>query len=182
MTTMAERIKWLRKEKARITLEELAKKVGISRATAQRYEAGIITNIPSDKIELLAEALETSPGFIMGWENDPDKYRLDNRFGLLLKKERQKSKMTRAEFAKEIGLTEETLERYENGTVIPGINVALPIMFQLGISSEEYDPVAKMPQETQDKQIIRLLSGLSDLSKAKALAYIQGLIDSEDNK
>ena len=182
METKAERLKWLRKYRSRITLEELAKKVGLSKATVQRYENGIITNIPSDKIELLAEALETSPGFIMGWENDPDKYRLDNRFGILLKKEREKSKMTRAEFAKEIGLTEETLERYENGTVIPGINVAFPIMFQLGISAEEYDPVATMPHETQNEQIIRLFSGLSDLQKVRAIAYIQGMLDSEDKQ
>lgn len=182
METTAERLKWLRKYRKRITLEDLAKKVGISKATVQRYENGIITNIPSDKIELLAEALDTSPGFIMGWENDPDKYRLDNRFGRLLKKERESRGMTRAQFAEEIGLTEETLERYENGTVIPGINVAFPIAFLLGISAEQYDPMAKLPNETQDDQIIRLLSGLSDFSKAKAIAYIQGLKDREGNQ
>ena len=99
MNTTAERLKWLRKDRRRITLEELAKKVGISKATVQRYENGIITNIPSDKIELLAEALETTPGFIMGWESDPDKYRLDNRFGVILRNERKRLKMTEDEFS-----------------------------------------------------------------------------------
>ena len=61
-----------------MTLEELANKVGISRQTIQRYESGVISNIPSDKIEKLAEALECSTAFLMGWDqkdqlNEKDK-------------------------------------------------------------------------------------------------------------
>lgn len=50
------------------TLEELAKQVGTSKQTIQRYETGVISNIPSDKIEAIANALGVSPAFIMGWE------------------------------------------------------------------------------------------------------------------
>ena len=50
------------------TLEELAKKIGTSKQTIQRYETGIISNIPSDKIEALAHALRTTPAYLMGWE------------------------------------------------------------------------------------------------------------------
>lgn len=52
------------------TLEDLAKKVGTSKQTIQRYETGVIANIPSDRIELLANALQTTPAFLMGWESD----------------------------------------------------------------------------------------------------------------
>lgn len=56
------------------TLEDVAKKVKTSKQTIQRYESGIIQNIPSDKIELLAKALETTPAYLMGWEdNEPFK-------------------------------------------------------------------------------------------------------------
>lgn len=51
-----------------MTLEEVAIKVGVTRATIQKYENGIISNIPSDKIELLAKALQTTPAYLMGWE------------------------------------------------------------------------------------------------------------------
>lgn len=51
-----------------MTLEEVAKMVGISRQTMSRYENGIIGNIPSDKIERMAKAMRVSPGVIMGWE------------------------------------------------------------------------------------------------------------------
>ena len=53
-----------------LTLEDVAKVVGVTRATIQKYENGIISNIPSDKIEALAKALKTTPSYLMGWEND----------------------------------------------------------------------------------------------------------------
>ncbi len=54
-----------------MTLEEVAKIVGVTRQTILKYENGIISNIPSDKIELLAQALHTSPAYLMGWADDP---------------------------------------------------------------------------------------------------------------
>lgn len=48
-----------------LTLEEVAKIVGVSRQTIQRYESGVIASIPSDRIEKLAQALSTTPAFIM---------------------------------------------------------------------------------------------------------------------
>ena len=52
------------------TLEELARKVETSRQTIQRYESGVILNIPSDKIEKIAIALDTTPAYLMGWEDE----------------------------------------------------------------------------------------------------------------
>lgn len=55
-----------------LTLEEVSKIVGVTRATIQKYENGIISNIPSDKIELLARALHTTPAYLMGWEGNDE--------------------------------------------------------------------------------------------------------------
>ena len=55
---------------AQMTLEDLAKKVGVSRQTIQRYESGVISNVPSDKIEKLAIALKTTPAHLMGWDTE----------------------------------------------------------------------------------------------------------------
>lgn len=57
----------LRRKQLGMTLEEVAAKVGVSRQTMSRYETGVIGNIPSDKIEKLALALETTPAYLMGW-------------------------------------------------------------------------------------------------------------------
>ena len=55
------------------TLDEVAAKVGVSRQTIQRYESGVISNIPSDNIEKLAAALDTTPAALMGWAGPPPK-------------------------------------------------------------------------------------------------------------
>lgn len=57
-----------RRKELGLTLEEVAKHVGITRQTAQKYESGIVANIPSDKVEKLAEVLQTTPAFLMGWD------------------------------------------------------------------------------------------------------------------
>lgn len=53
-----------------LTLEEVARQVGLSRQTMSRYETGVIGNIPSDKIELLAKTLHTTPSCLMGWDKE----------------------------------------------------------------------------------------------------------------
>lgn len=62
------------RQKAGLTLDEVAKKVGVSRQTIHRYETGIINNIPSDNIEKIALALGTTPAELMGWETTPSKF------------------------------------------------------------------------------------------------------------
>lgn len=51
-----------------LTLDDVSKLLSISKPTLQRYESGVISNIPSDKIEKLASILETTPAALMGWE------------------------------------------------------------------------------------------------------------------
>lgn len=66
---IGKRIKELRRSK-RMTLEELAEIIGTSKQTINRYENGIITNIPAEKIVALANALETTPQNLMGWSEN----------------------------------------------------------------------------------------------------------------
>ena len=70
MAVINEKIKEAR-ARSGLTFEEVAARVGVSKQTIHKYETGIISNIPSDKIELLAKALGTSPSFLMGWESSP---------------------------------------------------------------------------------------------------------------
>ena len=52
-----------------LTLEEVAKKLNTSKPTIQRYESGVIDNVPFDKVEQLAEILQTTPSWLLGWED-----------------------------------------------------------------------------------------------------------------
>lgn len=53
-----------------LSLQEVADKLGISKVTVSRYETLDITNIPSDKIEGMAKLYNTTPAYLMGWEED----------------------------------------------------------------------------------------------------------------
>lgn len=72
-----------------LTLEEVSKQLNVSKPTLQRYESGVISNIPADKIEKLADLLETTPAYLMGWntdQNETNKISLTNDELDLLKK------------------------------------------------------------------------------------------------
>ena len=45
---------------------DLADKAGMSKQLLYKYESNIITNVPSDRLESIARALNVSPGYIMG--------------------------------------------------------------------------------------------------------------------
>lgn len=68
--TVGDRIRKAREEKG-ISQTDLAKMVGISKQTLYKYENNIVTNIPSNKIEKIADKLDVSEAYIMGWE-EPD--------------------------------------------------------------------------------------------------------------
>lgn len=69
--TIGQRIKD-RRERLGLGQTELADRVGISKQTLYKYENGIITNIPSDKIETISKVLNSSPGYLMGWSDNID--------------------------------------------------------------------------------------------------------------
>ncbi|GAA2983545.1 LexA family protein [Finegoldia magna] len=68
--TIGDRINKKRLEKG-MTLEELGRKAGVSKVTIHKYESKVITNIPSDRIEAMARALNVSPAYLMGWNDSP---------------------------------------------------------------------------------------------------------------
>ena len=65
--TIGQRIQARRKE-LKMSADELAKRIGKNRATVYRYEKGEIENMPLDVLEPIANALETTQQYLMGWE------------------------------------------------------------------------------------------------------------------
>lgn len=65
---LSEILKARRKELG-LTLLEIAKRVGVSEATVQRWESGEIKTMRHGRIVKLAEVLELSPAQLMGWED-----------------------------------------------------------------------------------------------------------------
>lgn len=65
-----ERIARLR-ELMNIGQSELAERIGVSKQTLYKYENGIVSNVPSDKIEAMAKIFGVTPAYLMGWEEAP---------------------------------------------------------------------------------------------------------------
>lgn len=70
--SIGERIKGRRKEIG-MSAEQIADKLGVSPATIYRYESNDIVNMRIDKLEPIAEALHTTPAYLMGWEDSEQK-------------------------------------------------------------------------------------------------------------
>lgn len=54
-----------------LSADDLAERLGKNRATIYRYEGDEIENFPVSIIEPLADALMTTPAYLMGWTDDP---------------------------------------------------------------------------------------------------------------
>ena len=58
-----------RRNELQMSVDELATKLNKNRTTIYRYEKGDISNLPIDILKPLAKALDTTPQYLIGWEN-----------------------------------------------------------------------------------------------------------------
>lgn len=65
---IGKRIKSLREQRG-MTQAELASHIKSTKQTIFKYESGIVTNIPMDKLITIANVLGCSPAYLLGWEN-----------------------------------------------------------------------------------------------------------------
>lgn len=77
-----------RRKELKMTMLEVSKKVNVSEATISRWESGDIANMKRDKIALLAKALQVTPAYIMGWEEEASQKKNDAITDIILKMRR----------------------------------------------------------------------------------------------
>lgn len=61
------------RERSGLTLDEVGKLVGKSKSTIQRYESGNVSKLDNEIISSLAEAVNVSPIYLMGWTDVNEK-------------------------------------------------------------------------------------------------------------
>ena len=90
MTNIGTKIASRRKELS-MTQEELAKKMGYkSKSTINKIELGV-NDIPQSKVVKFAKALDTTPGYLMGWhENEETSQKIDATTDILIRMEKDK--------------------------------------------------------------------------------------------
>ena len=107
---IGQRIHQARKSKG-MTMEELGQIVGVGKTAVSKYESGIITNIPSSKIEAIAQVLDVAPSYLMGWSGQTD---LPDT-GSIIQQRRKELGISVDMLAKKLGMERSTLYRYESG-------------------------------------------------------------------
>ena len=63
---LSEKSRYLRIQKV-MTQAELAEKLNTTKQTIGKYENQVVTNLPLNRIQELADALDTTPAYLMGW-------------------------------------------------------------------------------------------------------------------
>lgn len=63
---LSEKIRYLRIQKG-LTQAELAEKLNTTKQTIGKYENQVVTNLPLNRVQELADALDTTPAYLMGW-------------------------------------------------------------------------------------------------------------------
>ena len=85
----------LKEERLRNNLsqDDVARAIGSTKQAIYKYENEIVTNIPLDKIEIMARLFGVTPAYLMGWseekENSPEELVLSEGERLLLELFRQ---------------------------------------------------------------------------------------------
>lgn len=69
MSTTGERIREMRIRR-KLTLDDVAKKLNVNRQAVYKYEHGVVTNIPLENLEIMAEMFGTTPEYLAGWTDD----------------------------------------------------------------------------------------------------------------
>lgn len=67
--SIGEKIKRLRAA-LDLTQDDVAVAAGTTKQTIHKYEMGIISNIPASKIKAIADKLNTTPAYLMGWSEE----------------------------------------------------------------------------------------------------------------
>ena len=108
--TIGERIK-ARREELQLSQDELAKRLGYkSRSSINKIETDS-RNLTQSKIKPIADALDTTPAYIMGWGEDAE-------IGEKIRAARLAKGMTQGELGEILGVQKSAVAKYENGRVV----------------------------------------------------------------
>lgn len=138
-----------RRKQLGYSAEKVASEMGLSPATIYRYEKGDIKKMPGNLLEPLAELLNTTPAYLMGWDDDPENY----------------------ETAEEINNLPLELLKFYNG------NTEDAVKAYRAIERDRYEEANKkpIPEDELDNELISLLSDLTPEEIVRVADFVSGL-------
>lgn len=133
-----------RREELGMSQEELAKKMGYkSRSSINKIEMGE-NDIPQSKIAAFANALNTTPAYLMGLEN---KKNINEILSENIKKYRISWDVSKSDVANYVGLSEKDIDDYENGKLIPSLEELIKLSSAFNVPVEK---LLSLPESSND--------------------------------
>lgn len=178
---MSKKIHELRKQH-KLTLEQVANVVGVGKSTVRKWETGMIANMKRDKIALLAQALHTTPSYLMGWD-DPN-MSLGQKISYL----RTKANLTQEELASHLGTTKQAIYKYETGIVtnIPMDKLVLIAdvldttpAYLMGWEKEP-SPISEPPLTEEEEVLLSLFRRVPEDQQQLVLRLIQTALGNQE--
>ena len=173
--TLGDRIR-VKREQARLTQEELAVKTGTKKQTISKYENGIITDIPLSKLDTIAKALNTTPIYLLGWEDfsiktSSEKQKRYNFMDLEKWKQVKKEKhLSYDDLAAMTGYSRSTITNIFCGYIeYPRFETIQAIEHALGIDKPQ-------PLSSEQQELFSLIQSLSDDEAKQLNDYLSFLL------
>lgn len=150
-----------------LTQSELGKRCGTTKQTIFKYESNLVTNIPMNRLLKIADALEISPAYLMGWE---DAKAALNEAGWGIE-----------DLASEMGMPIKVLEKAVSTTDIKSPELLKKIIQIAELLAKE-TPTPVSESELSTDEAIQIFDSLSESQKEKARDYLRYLKAQEDNQ
>lgn len=158
----------------KMSAEELAKRLGVSKTTIYRYEKGEIAKVPTETLEKISKILNTSPAYFMDWSDIPNNTKSDivaiydklnqtrqekvlNFASDQLAEQEQENTISSIFSKKEDD--DEYITDYVQGLVAAGHgvfqcdNLYMEVKLKADEVPEEYDTIAKVAGDSMEPQI-----------------------------
>lgn len=132
---VGQRIKKLRKDK-KISMARLGELVKLHESTINRYEQGKIKSLDIDKIKDFAKALDTTPAYLMGW--DEDKRTVRDHFSINLKKIMRLHNTSVSQLAESLNINVNDIISWLDTSAVPELNEVQKIANYYGIPVEDF--------------------------------------------
>ena len=184
---LSQKIRDLRAEH-NLTLEQVAQQVGVGKSTVRKWETGLIENMRRDKIAKLAEALHTTPAYLMGWTDIPTLVLLQEASGCWdgkrLLDERTAQGYSIEQISSLLKISEEDYVRLEAGLVEPAFELMLRLADVFSFSLDYMcHRMMKLTGSTPEKftlssnevKLIKLYRQLDDRNRDAAYKVLEGL-------
>nr|DAM41822.1 MAG TPA: Helix-turn-helix XRE-family like protein [Caudoviricetes sp.] len=185
--TIGQRIK-VRREELNMSQEELAKRIGYkSRSSINKIELDLYSLQPS-KIKTIADALDTTPSYIMGWDEEASRNEWASKFRDSVMQILNNADSADLEAA---GISVQEIEEELSGSEPISLVAACSIADQLGESLDsllghtpkEMIKAALQQEDGQTAEIAEIIELLLDLPadrRQEALNYLRYLSERAD--